>query len=187
MGEETGEPGTKTLLAEIYGGDYAVVLEPTGFRTATFTKGMANYEITVSGTPSHASRPDQGTNAISDARAVLAALAAYDRRLRGRTDPRCGRAYATVTAFESGTDSNMGVLPGEARLVLDRRILPEESPESVDAEVESVVSEAGKDLDSDLSLKPVQRYAPSSIPIGSPLATRFRDVSAAVADAPTDP
>lgn len=66
MGEETTEPGTKTLLVARYGSEYGVVLEPTDFRTVTSTKGLVKYEITVAGSSSHASRPDQGTNAITD-------------------------------------------------------------------------------------------------------------------------
>ncbi|MFB6170836.1 MAG: M20 family metallopeptidase, partial [Haloarculaceae archaeon] len=41
MGEETAEPGTKSLLEEGYDGDYGVVLEPTDLRTATTEKGLA--------------------------------------------------------------------------------------------------------------------------------------------------
>ena len=68
MGEETGDPGTRALLDAGHGGDCAVVLEPTGLRVATAAKGVATYRIGVDGVASHASRPDQGRNAVDAAR-----------------------------------------------------------------------------------------------------------------------
>jgi succinyl-diaminopimelate desuccinylase len=114
MGEETADPGTRVLLEEGFDGDYGVVLEPTEFKVATSEKGLAWYDINVEGVPSHASRPDQGSNAIEYAQHVLNALADYDRTVRERTDDLVGCGYATVTQFVSGADSNKGVLPGRS-------------------------------------------------------------------------
>jgi succinyl-diaminopimelate desuccinylase len=187
MGEETGHPGTRTLVEEGYGGDCAVVLEPTDFRVGTSGKGVATYRVGVSGASSHASRPDQGTNAVDAARPVLDAIDEYDDRLRERTDTLVGRAYATVTEFEAGTDSNMAVLPGRAEFLLDRRILPEETFAEVADEIESLLAgverEAGVGTDHSL----VKHYASAGIAPDHPLAERFRTLSAEMADAPTDP
>jgi succinyl-diaminopimelate desuccinylase len=187
MGEETGDPGTRTLLEAGYGGDYAVVLEPTDFRVGTSAKGVVTYRVGVSGSASHASRPDQGTNAIDAARPVLAAIDDYDDRLREREDPLVGRAYATVTEFEAGTDSNMAVLPGRAEFLLDRRVLPDESYEDVEGEIETLLAEVEREsgVETDLSL--VKHYASAGIAPDSPLAERFRTVSAEMADAPREP
>ncbi|WP_128476546.1 M20 family metallopeptidase [Halorussus pelagicus] len=187
MGEETGQPGTRTLLEEGYGGDCAVVLEPTDFRVGTSGKGVATFRVGVEGSASHASRPDQGTNAIDAARPVLDAIDEYDDRLLGREDPLVGRAYATVTEFEAGTDSNMAVLPGRAEFLLDRRILPDETFSTVEDEIESLLAtverEAGVETDCSL----VEHYAAAGISPDHPLAERFRGLSAKLADAPADP
>lgn len=187
MGEETGEPGTRSLIEAGYDGDYAVVLEPTDFRVGTSAKGVATYRVGVDGSASHASRPDQGVNAIDEARAVLAALDEYDDRVREQEDPLVGRAYATVTEFEAGTDSNMAVLADRAEFLLDRRILPEEDFESVEAEIEAVLAEVEREAGIETDLALVQYYASAGIPADHRLASTFRDRSVELADAPDEP
>jgi len=187
MGEETGDPGTASLLEAGYGGDAAVVLEPTDFRVATRAKGVATFRVGVAGTASHASHPDEGTNAVDAARPVLDAIDEYDAELREREDDLVGRAYATVTELSAGTDSNMAVLPDRAELLLDRRILPDERFEDVQAELDDLFAgverEAGVETDREL----VMHYASAGIADDSPLAERFRRFSAERADAPTEP
>lgn len=187
MGEETGDPGTRTLVDEGYGGDRAVVLEPTDFRVGTSGKGVATFRIGVEGESCHASRPDQGVNAIDLVRPVLDAIGEYDRRVREREDALVGRAYATVTELEAGTDSNFAVVPERAELLLDRRVLPGESYDDVEAEIRTMLEGVGDEggLDADLEL--VQYYAPAAIPVDSPLAETVRGHAADLAGAPTEP
>jgi succinyl-diaminopimelate desuccinylase len=187
MGEETAAPGTRSLLEAGFDGDFGVVLEPTGCRVATSAKGLAWYELTWPGEPSHASRPDQGHNAIDDIGAVLSAVDDYDGRLRRRSDPLCGQAYATVTRVVAGEDTNRAVLPGRARLVLDRRILPDETVAEVDEEVAALVEGIERDHGVEVAWERTTTYASASIPIDHPLAETFREHAAAVAGAPTDP
>lgn len=174
IGEETGEPGTRALLEAGYDGDYGVVLEPTDFRVATRAKGLVCYRVTVHGEASHASRPDQGENAVLLARPVLDAVEAYDRRLRERTDELVGSAYANVTEFAADVGGNLGVLPGEAEFVLDRRVLPGEAVDDVEAEVADVLAAAGDEHGVDVSFEEVQRYAPATVPTDCRLAELFR-------------
>ena len=166
IGEETAEPGTKKLLEEGYDGDYGVVLEPTGMETTTSEKGLAWYEITVDGDPSHASRPDQGTNAIELARPVLEALSDYDSEIRTRDDELVGTAYATVTMFEAGTKEN--VIPESATITVDRRFLPEETATEVDAEISSLLEEVAAETGADVSW---ERTVPSRTCSGDPPPT----------------
>ena len=177
MGEETADPGTRTLLERGYDGDFGVVLEPTDFRVATSTKGLAVYRLTVGGEATHASQPDAGTNAIDQTRLMLDAIDDYDAELRERPGSLCGRALATVTEVESGTDSNLAVVPDRAELVLDRRVLPEESLSAVDEEVESLVDGLATDRGVDVEWTRIQEYASSSIPVDHTLATCLRDQS----------
>ncbi|ELZ63386.1 acetylornithine deacetylase [Haloferax prahovense DSM 18310] len=183
VGEETAEPGTKTLLERGYDGTYGVVLEPTSLRTATSAKGLGWYEITVGGDPSHASRPDEGDNAIGNARLVLDALAAYDERIRQRSDPLVGRPTATVTQFEAGTKEN--VVPEGATITVDRRFVPSESVEEVDAEIDAVLSDVAAEHDLHVEWARTRVYESAAVPTDSDIATRFRDAAAERAD--TDP
>jgi succinyl-diaminopimelate desuccinylase len=185
MGEETAEPGTKTLLEAGYDGDYGVVLEPTSMRTATSEKGLAWYEITVAGDPSHASRPDHGDNAIANARHVLDALARYDARVREREDALVGTAYATVTELEAGTKEN--VVPEEATLTVDRRFLPAESVADLDAEIEELLAEVEAEHGVETSWTRTRTYESAEVPVDSYLAEVFREHSAARAGVSTAP
>ena len=184
IGEETAEPGTKSLLEAGYTGDYGVVLEPTGMRTATSEKGLAWYEITVRGDPSHASRPDQGTNAIAHARPVLDALAEYDERVREREDDLVGNAYATVTKFEAGTKEN--VVPEKATITVDRRFLPAESAEEIDGEIDDLLGDVSEEHGVEVSWERTRTYESAAVPADGDLAEVFREHSASVADVPTD-
>lgn len=184
IGEETAEPGTKTLLEEGYDGDYGVVLEPTGMRTATSEKGLAWYEITVTGDPSHASRPDQGTNAIQSAQPVLDALNDYDTEVRTREDDLVGQAYSTVTMFEAGTKEN--VVPEQATITIDRRFLPSEDIEDIDDEIDNLLSEVAATDKIGVSWERTRTYESAAIKENSPLAEVFRRHSAEAGDVPTD-
>lgn len=185
IGEETAEPGTKTLLERGYDGDYGVVLEPTGMRTATSEKGLVWYEITVDGEPSHASRPDQGRNAIQHAQPVLSALTEYDEEIRERTDELVGNAYSTITKFEAGTKEN--VVPERATITIDRRMLPSESVEAVDQEIEDLLEriEANSEIRTDWVR--TRTYESAAIPEESELAAVFRDHSEAIAGVSPSP
>lgn len=174
-GEETGLPGTRTLVDEGHGGDYAVVLEPTEFRVATSAKGVVTYRVVVHGESTHASNPDEGTNAIDGARAVMDRIDGYDARLRERSDPLLGSAYANVTAIEAGTGSNMAVVPARAEFLLDRRILPDESIEDVDREVADLLAAAEREDGVVTDRETVQHYASAGIEADHPLAELVRD------------
>ncbi len=185
MGEETAEPGTKTLLEEGYDGDYGVVLEPTTMRTATREKGLVWYEITVEGEPSHASRPDQGTNAIDAAKPVLDALEEYDETVRTRTDDLLGPAYATVTMFDAGTKEN--VVPESATLTVDRRVLPSESIAEIDDEIDDLVSAIEAEHGIDVTWERTRTYEAAAIDDDSELAGVFRKHSHDVAGVSEEP
>lgn len=185
IGEETADPGTKTLLEQGYDGDYGVVLEPTGMRTATSEKGLAWYEFTVGGDPSHASRPDQGTNAILHARPLLSALAEYDTEIRKREGSLVGNAYATVTQFAAGTKEN--VLPESAVITIDRRFLPSESIEEIDEEITNLTDRIMSKHDIDISWERTRTYESAAIESDSYLAEVFRDHSTTIAGTNPDP
>ncbi|ODR80591.1 acetylornithine deacetylase [Haladaptatus sp. W1] len=187
IGEETADPGTKSLLEAGFDGDFGVVLEPTEMRVATSEKGMAWYEIGWPGEPAHASRPDQGRNPIEHVQPVIDALADYDARLRERNDPLCGRAYGTVTQVIAGADSNKAVLPERAYVTLDRRILPDETIAGVDDEVAALVDDLETEHGVTATWQRHETYASAEISVDHPLAEIFREHSAAVADVSSEP
>ncbi|MFB6170514.1 MAG: M20 family metallopeptidase, partial [Haloarculaceae archaeon] len=148
-------------------------------------KGLAWYEITVGGDPSHASRPDQGDNAILNAGYVVDALESYDERIRAREDDLVGRAYATVTMFEAGTKEN--VLPEEAVITVDRRFLPEEDIEEIDAEIDGVLTGVEAAHGVEATWERTRTYEAAEIPADSDLAEVFRDHAQDVAGVTRQP
>lgn len=187
MGEETADPGTKSLLDAGFDGDVGVVLEPTRCRVATSEKGMAWYEIRWPGEPAHASDPDRGTNPIDHVGPVLARLNDYDASLRKRHDPLCGRAYATVTQISAGDGFNKAVLADRTAITLDRRILPNETISDVDDEIEAIVSELNSSHGIDATWGRAETYSSAEISVDHPLAKVFREHSATVASVSTEP
>jgi succinyl-diaminopimelate desuccinylase len=184
-GEETGIPGTETCIDAGYGGDYAIVLEPTDLKVATSAKGVVTYRITVRGESTHASHPDEGRNAIDAARALFDRIDEYDAEVRGREDDLVGKGYASVTSVEAGTEGNMGVVPDTCEFLLDRRVLPGESLEDVDAEVDALLDAAAREDDVDATRETEQYYRAASIPADHVLAALVR---AETGDrAPSDP
>lgn len=185
IGEETAEPGTRTLLERGYDGDYGIVLEPTGLRTATSEKGLAWFEITVEGEPSHASRPDQGSNAVLNARPVLDALVEYDERIREREDELVGQPYATITEVDAGTKEN--VLPEQTKITIDRRFIPEESAEGIDTEIDELLAEVEAEHGIETDWERTRTYESAAIPVDSELAETVREHSEAVAGVDPEP
>lgn len=185
MGEETGAPGTKTLLERGYTGEYGIVLEPTSMRIATATKGTAWYTITIAGEPSHASRPDQGINAIERATPVLGALSEYGAEVRNRTDELVGTAFATITEISAGTKEN--VVPERAEITVDRRVLLKERFEDIDDEIDSLLEDVASENDVEIEWERYQIYEPSSTPGDSSVAEVFREQLEAQTDVATEP
>jgi len=179
MGEETADPGTKRLLERGFDGDYGIVLEPTNFRVATSTKGLVVYRIEVAGVATHASQPDAGRNAIDAARPVFDAIDAYDTELRAREGSLCGGAFATVTAIEAGTDSNLAVIPDRAEVILDRRVLPGTDLTTLDDEVDELLAEVRSTHGVESTWTRIQTYEPSSLPTDHHLARLLRERSVA--------
>ncbi len=139
MGEETGEPGTLTLLeASGYRDGFGIVLEPTDLAVCVAEKGLAWFQVTLEGKPAHASVPEQGINPIDRFLELGPLLKKYDEKIRRRNHPLCGPAKCTMTRIHSGDKEN--VVPGSLTLTLDRRINPDESVSRVRREVETLLS-----------------------------------------------
>jgi succinyl-diaminopimelate desuccinylase len=165
MGEETGEDGTKSLLAEGYDGEWGIVLEPTSLRVMTSEKGLVWYYFNIKGKPTHASEPEKGINAIEKAADLIIALRNYNKRISNRVHPLCGRAKCSVTMIKGGTKEN--VIPESCWLAVDRRILPSENIDHVDEEFKYIIDELKKaDPDFHCEWRQGMLYESAEIPQG---------------------
>jgi len=113
-----------------------------GYQVVTAHNGCLQMEVTVHGVMAHAAIPDTGVDALQGAVAILNALyarnAAY-KAVRSQV-PGITHPYLNVGRIEGGTNTN--VVPGKVVLRLDRRMIPEEDPAAVEAEIRGLIAEA---------------------------------------------
>jgi succinyl-diaminopimelate desuccinylase len=140
VGEERAEPGTLSLLQAGFGGDVGVCTEPTELRLATVQRGAAFLSITISGRAAHAGRAELGRNPLDRLGAILQAIRAEDADARARPHPLLDGGTCTATMVDAGTKEN--VVPERCTVVVDRRLLPGETPESALATLDARVREA---------------------------------------------
>ena len=113
-----------------------------GYQVVTAHNGCLQLEVTVHGVMAHAAIPDSGVDALQGAVAILNALYAQNRAYQAIRSTVAGinHPYLNVGRIEGGTNTN--VVPGKVVLKLDRRMIPEEDPTQVEADVRRVIAEA---------------------------------------------
>ena len=112
------------------------------YQVITAHNGCLQLEVTVHGRMAHAAIPHTGVDALQGATAILTALYAQNalNRTRRSAVPGIDHPYLNVGRIEGGT--NTSVVPGRVVLRLDRRMIPEEDPAAVEADVRRVIEEA---------------------------------------------
>ncbi len=112
------------------------------YQVVTAHNGCLQMEVTVHGKMAHAAIPDTGVDALQGAVAILNALYELNRGYRSIVSavPGITHPYLNVGRIEGGTNTN--VVPGKVVLRLDRRMIPEEDPVAVEAEVRRVIADA---------------------------------------------
>ena len=108
----------------------------------TAHNGCLQMEVTVHGRMAHAAVPDTGIDALQGAVAVLNALYAQNAVYKNTRSAVEGidHPYLNVGRVEGGTNTN--VVPGRVVLKLDRRMIPEEDPVAVEADIRRVIADA---------------------------------------------
>jgi acetylornithine deacetylase len=141
--EELASTGVRDVLSHLgtRRPDWALVTEPTALRLVTAHKGIALVRLAAHGRAGHSSNPSAARNAIvALARATLA-LEELAAELAARKHARLGPPTLSVGVVAGGVAPN--VVPAEAWLVMDRRVLPGESVAQLRAEIEAALSERG--------------------------------------------
>jgi succinyl-diaminopimelate desuccinylase len=116
------------------------------YQVVTAHNGCLQMEVTVHGRMAHAAIPDTGVDALQGAVAILNALYAQNARYKSVRSqvPGITHPYLNVGRIEGGTNTN--VVPGKVVLKLDRRMIPEEDPVAVEADVRRVIAEAAASI-----------------------------------------
>lgn len=137
-----GELGPGWLLQQGLTKPDLLIAAGFSYQVVTAHNGCLQMEVTVHGKMAHAAIPDTGVDALQGAVAILNALYAQNKLYRQVTSKVEGitHPYLNVGRIEGGTNTN--VVPGKVVLKLDRRMIPEENPAEVEAEVRRVIAEA---------------------------------------------
>jgi acetylornithine deacetylase len=135
--EELASIGTQSVLERVRA-DAAIVAEPTQLEVGIAHKGFVAFEIETHGRAAHGSRPDLGVDAIAKMGHVLVGLDALDRSLRERpTHPLLGSGSLHAGAVAGGTA--FSTYPEHCLLQAERRTVPGESFEDVEAELQGLL------------------------------------------------
>ncbi len=134
-----GELGPGWLLKQgLTKPDY-LIAAGFSYQVVTAHNGCLQMEVTLHGLASHAAYPSTGIDALQAANKLLTALYAHNDVLKARLSqvPGITHPYLNVGRIEGGSNTN--VVPGKVTLKLDRRMIPEEDPASVEAEVRALI------------------------------------------------
>ena len=137
-----GELGPGWLLQKGLTRPDLMVAAGFSYQVVVAHNGCLQLEVTVQGEMSHAAIPDSGVDALQGATHILNALYALNAdylkvtsQVEGITHP-----YLNVGQIQGGTNTN--VIPGKVVFKLDRRMIPEEDPTQVEAQLRQVIANA---------------------------------------------
>ena len=137
-----GELGPGWLLQKGLTKPDLMIAAGFSYEVVTAHNGCLQMEVTVHGKMAHAAVPHTGVDALQGAVQILNALYAQNTRYQQVTSQVDGieHPYLNVGRIEGGTNTN--VVPGKVVLKLDRRMIPEENPAEVEADIRQVIAQA---------------------------------------------
>ncbi|WP_430878236.1 M20 family metallopeptidase [Granulosicoccus sp. 3-233] len=110
--------------------------------------GSLTYELVFTGKTAHSGTPEMGVNAVEESLPAVLALMKLKEKVEQRESDMPARPWAseplrarlTLTSIKAG---DMGsAIPGECRIIINRRYLPEEEESQVHDELMSVLTAA---------------------------------------------
>jgi acetylornithine deacetylase/succinyl-diaminopimelate desuccinylase family protein len=112
-----------------------------GFSYAVTTahNGVLHLEVTVHGKQGHAAMPEQGADALAAATQILQTIYASRELLKERRSKVPGIRHPTINVGLIQGGINTNVVPDRVTFRIDRRVIPEESPEAAEAELRSLI------------------------------------------------
>ncbi|WP_105036354.1 M20/M25/M40 family metallo-hydrolase [Cryobacterium aureum] len=141
--EEFGSIGTEEVLRTV-SADAALVIEPSSLELTTAHRGFAWFELGLAGLAAHGSQPELGVDAIWHAGLALAALDGLRQRLNSEpAHATLGHGAVRVSKIAGGDDA--ATVAARCVLTLERRMLPGQSPDSIEAELRALFTELAVD------------------------------------------
>lgn len=137
--EEYASVGTMDL-ANRFHAEGAIVAEFTELQLILAHRGFIWFEIETIGKAAHGSRPDLGVDAIVKMGKVLTEMEKLDQTLRANpTHLLLGSGSLHASLIQGGQE--LSSYPERCRLSAERRTLPGETPEAVEAEFVKIIQD----------------------------------------------
>jgi acetylornithine deacetylase/succinyl-diaminopimelate desuccinylase family protein len=176
--ETSAEFGTRHVLEEIAKGtlprpDYVFIGEGSEHKVRNAERGGLGVNVRFIGRASHtAAARVTGINALQKAAKGILALEHHLEQFH----PAVGHPVLSVNMIEAGIAHN--VVPGEAMISIDRRLIPGEDMDSAIADIRAkldAVAADDPDFKYELEIDPRETYiAPNITPEDSPLVKAFQ-------------
>ena len=174
--EEFASAGARAVAGTVRA-DGAIVTEPTGEQMAVAVahKGFTWHEITVHGRAAHGSRPWDGVDAIARMGHVLVAIDGMAARLASEAGhPLLGPGSIHASIIDGGRE--LSTYPERCTLSLERRTVPGETVEVVEAELSELldgIRANGRELEAELRTTLVRD--PFEVDPGAPIVRAALD------------
>ena len=125
--------------------DY-VIAAGFGYGIVTAHNACLQLEVTVHGRAGHGAMPETAVDALQAATKVLNAIYGELPALKKIRSAVAGIGSPTMIVGRIDGGTNTNVVPGKVVLRMDRRMIPEEDPAAVEAQVRALVEEAVRGL-----------------------------------------
>jgi acetylornithine deacetylase len=180
--EEYASVGTEAVVKR-WKADAAIVGEPTGLEIVTAHKGFAWFEIETRGVAAHGSRPDVGVDAISKMGKVLVEIEqAAARLMKSRPHRILGPGSMHASLIQGGQE--LSSYPAVCRLGIERRTLPGENLDAIEAELREAIAKIGRtDPAFTATLRRVFTREPLEVPWSEPVVETLKKAVATVTGA----
>ena len=110
----------------------------------TAHNGCLHLEVTVTGKQAHAAMPEAGVDALEATNAILAALYAHRATLARIRSGTASIVSPTLNVGLIRGGINTNVVPDQVFFRIDRRVIPEENPAEVEAELRELIATSAR-------------------------------------------
>ena len=117
------------------------------YAVVTAHNGCLQLEITIHGKSGHGAMPETGRDAFRAGAALLHAIYAEADALKATKSRVAGIDHPTMIVGLMSGGINTNVVPDRLTLRLDRRMIPEEEPDAVEAGLRDLIEKAIADFD----------------------------------------
>ena len=172
--EEHASIGVQSVLKRIRA-DAAIVTESSALDLCIAHKGFSWHEITTTGRAAHGSRPDLGIDGIAHMGRVLNRLEVLQAQLSARKPhPLLGHGSLHASLISGGQE--LSSYPETCTLQVERRTLPGETTQSVEAELNAILNDLrSQDPQFEARQRTTLVRPPFSVPENAPIVQTVRD------------